>query len=322
MGQLAYFARSPVGIFVFSHKGDLLYYKLFAHNPEKAVEEFLASNEKHVKQHVDAELVESPDGYRILRKNIRDYAKSLGFKENDKELNEFLSSFAMLLSRKRLVGAIGRDKLLVQVVNAYDDLHKITNMFEERIYEWFSLHYPEVGNAKGILEKIVSYGRRENFPHFKSSVGVDLSEEDEKTIVEFASTIQKLIKEKGMLEEYVTGLVKEITPNLSSLVSEILAARLISQAGSLERIAKMPASTIQLMGAEKALFRHLNKRGRSPKYGIIYMSPYIQNASPDKKGKAARILASKLMQAARIDFYSGRFEPRLRQELEEEMKKL
>ena len=81
----------------------------------------------------------------------------------------------------------------------------------------------------------------------------------------------------------------------------------------------MPASTIQLLGAEKALFRHLHKRGKSPKFGLIFMDQHIQNAPDEKRGKIARILASKIMLAARIDFYSGRPEPKLKKDMEEEI---
>jgi nucleolar protein 56 len=323
MGQLAYFAKVPVGIFVVSHSGDLLYYKLFSRQPAKAVEEFLLAGEKDARQRIaaGAEFVESPAGYKLLRKQIRKYAKSLGFVENDAELNEFLSSFASILSRKRLLGLITRDRLLVQAVNAYDDLHRMTNALEERVYEWFSLHYPEI-DRKGVVSRIAEYGRRENFPNFRESTGVEFSAEDEKTIASFALSIIKLEEEKKKIESYARGLVRELAPNMASLVDEILAARLVALAGSLEKLSKLPASAVQLLGAEKALFRHLHKKGRSPKYGIIFMTPYIQNASPDKKGKAARVLASKLMQACRIDFYSGRSEPRLRQDLDEEMRKI
>jgi nucleolar protein 56 len=129
-------------------------------------------------------------------------------------------------------------------------------------------------------------------------------------------------EEKTRLERYVRDLTKELAPNLSSICDELLVARLIAIAGSLEKMARMPASTIQLLGAEKALFRHLKKMGKSPKYGIIYSSSLIQNASKDNKGKIARVLSAKLMQAARIDFYSGRAEPKLRQELDKEIKQV
>ncbi|MBI3190773.1 hypothetical protein HYZ41_03655 [archaeon] len=114
--------------------------------------------------------------------------------------------------------------------------------------------------------------------------------------------------------------MKEIAPNTSSIIDEMLAARLIALAGSLEKFARMTSSTIQLLGAEKALFRHLHKKGKSPKYGLLYTSSVIQKAQPDNRGKAARILSAHLMKAARIDFYSGRYEPKIKEEMKAELR--
>jgi len=319
MGQLAYFARSPVGIFVFSVSGELLYFRLFSRKVDEAVEDFTKIKIKDVLEIRKYEVLEDEKSYKLLRKRFREYAKSLGFAENDEYLNRFLSDFGSLLSKKNMTGKTGRDKLLVQSINALDDISKAVNLFEMRIYEWYTLHYPELKNTKDFVDKIISYGKRDNFPDFQASVGVELNEKDEEVLVEFAVMIQNLNEQKDRLEKYVRSITREISPNLSSLVDEILAARLIALAGSLEKLARMAASTIQLLGAEKALFRHLRKKGKSPKYGIIYTSPLIQNASKDNKGKVARILSSKLMLAARIDYYSGRQEPKLKEELKQEI---
>jgi len=320
MGQFGLLARSPIGIFVFDND-ELLYYRLFSKNPEKALEEFVSLHENEIKAVLRKDVIESPTAYALLRKHLREYAKSLGFAESDAELNSFLSRFAYLLSKRKLATAISRDRLLIQSSNAAEDVSRAMNLFLERLYEWFSLHYPEVKN-KDLAERVMTNRRRENFPGFSSSVGVDITKADEEMLVEFATVIQNLAEEKERMENYVKSFAKEIAPNISSLVDPMLAAKLIAHAGSLEKLARMPASTLQLIGAEKALFRHLKKKGKSPKYGIIFNTPYIQNALPEKKGKAARILASKLMQAARIDYYSGRVEEKLKKELDEEMKRI
>ena len=320
MGQFGLLARSPIGIFVFDND-ELLYYRLFSKNPEKALEEFVSLHENEIKAVLRKDVIESPTAYSLLRKHFREYAKSLGFAESDAELNSFLSRFAYLLSKRKLATAISRDRLLIQSSNAAEDVSRAMNLFLERLYEWFSLHYPEVKN-KDLAERVMTNRRRENFPGFSSSVGVDITKADEEMLVEFATVIQNLAEEKERMENYVKSFAKEIAPNISSLVDPMLAAKLIAHAGSLEKLARMPASTLQLIGAEKALFRHLKKKGKSPKYGIIFNTPYIQNALPEKKGKAARILASKLMQAARIDYYSGRVEEKLKKELDEEMKRI
>jgi nucleolar protein 56 len=313
-------ARAPIGIFAFSGS-DLLYYKLW--NPKRAIDSFLSKDmDPDFKTNLAGyEIEESPEAYRVLRKHIREYAKSLcGF--SDAQFNSFISEFSVALTTRRLQGSIGRDKLIVQAVRSLDDLTRAINVFNERLYEWYSLHYPEIKNVN-IVEIVAKQGHRENVKGFRSSVGVDLGEEDEKALREFAFTIQNLEREKKMLEEYIEKATSEAAKNFASLIDPILAARLMAYAGSLEKISRMPASTIQLLGAEKALFRHLHEKGKSPKYGMIYNSTLIQSAPKELKGKVARVLSSKLMLAARIDYYSGRDETeKLKRELGEELKKI
>ena len=321
MGQLAYFAKIPIGIFVFSEKNELVYFRLFSRSPEKALEEFMGTN-TNIEELKKYKVIDDPDAYRMLRKKFREYAITLGFAENEEELNEFLSEFGILLSKKHLTGVVGRDRLIIQAANASEDLGKVINLFEERLYEWFSLHYPELKNRNDLVDKIISHGSRENFPGFNESSGVAIDEKDEEILIAFAALIQNAAEEKERLDNYVKESVKKIAPNISLVAGPNLAARLLSLSGSLEKLARMPASTVQLLGAEKALFRHLHKKGKSPKYGIIYTSSMIQNAKPENKGKAARIFSSYLMKAARIDFYSGRYEPKLKEELDKEISKV
>ncbi|HLC77299.1 MAG TPA: hypothetical protein VJH04_03795 [archaeon] len=313
-------ARSPIGMFAFSENGQLLYYKIFSKN---AIEKFTS---KEVDKDFTANLsgyqiVESDLAYAMLRKSFREFAKSLG-SMTDTELNEFLSSFSVALSKRRLQGFIGRDRLVVQSIRTLDDLARSINVFAERLYEWYSLHYPEMKNVN-VVDLVAKYGRRDNISDFRGSVGVDLTDEDEIVLKEFASTIKHLELQKKRMERYVSSAVIDIAPNFSSLIDPLLAARLIAAAGSLEKIARMPAPTIQLLGAEKALFRHLKQHGKSPKYGVIYNSSLIQNAPLEHKGKVARILSSKLMLAARIDYYSGRNESeKMKREMKEDLERV
>ncbi len=302
-------AKCAIGVFTFDEKGELADYKLFSPNPEKAAEEFLVP------------VTESEEAQKVLRKRIREYALDLQFAANNKELNSFLSYFALILSQKRMKGLIAMDKILIQAFNASEDLNMSINLFSERLKEWYSLHYPEIKlSQRELVDAVLKYGSRENFLNFRDSTGIGLSEEDIKILKEYAGIIRGMINNQKEMERYVKETVKEAAPNFSSLIEPLLAARFIALAGSLEKLARMPASTIQLLGAEKALFRHLKKQGKSPKYGILYMDSRIQNASLDKRGKVARIIASKLMLAARIDFYSGRIDEKLKQDLEKDVK--
>lgn len=311
----AFIAKFPIGIFALSEKGELIHFRLFSRNPQKALEEFMAED-SFIDSLKGYEIVEDDKASVILRKNIREYAVSLGFAASDEEFNSFLCEFSSLLSRKRMKTSIGRDRLLIQASNALEEMNKNSNLMNERISEWYSLHYPE---AKVSAEKIIQYGKRENFPDYKESVGVSLAKEDEEIIKNFAEAAKHAGDTKKNLERYIRETARAIMPNFSSLVDELLATRLLALAGSLEKLARMTSSTIQLLGAEKALFRHIRHQGKSPKYGIIYMDPRIQGAQ-EQKGKIARIIAAKLMVAARIDFYSGRLEERLKKELEAELK--
>ncbi len=317
----ALLAKSPIGIFAFSESGELLYYKLW--DRKNAIDNFFAKEiDKDFLSNLSGyTITETSDAYRFLRKTFREYAKGL-CNMTDEDLNQFLSSFSVALSKRNLQGTIGRDRLVVQGIRSLDDLARAVNVFSERLYEWYSLHYPEIKNVN--IENVVAkYGRRENIPGFQSSTGVDLTEEDEKSLREFAQAIDFLEKQKKNMEKYISSAMRDVAPNVSALVDPLLAARLLATAGSLERLARMPASTVQLLGAEKALFRHMNKRGKSPKYGILYNSSLIQKAPNEQKGKIARILSSKLMLAARIDFYSGRDDAEnLKREMMEEIKKV
>jgi RNA processing factor Prp31 len=313
----AFLARSPIGIFAFSEDGQLLCYKL----PSSAEEgiRFLKSGQNPLKEELSGyDVQEDESSYRIFRKKFREFARLFG---DERKVNEFLNDFGRKYSMSFMLAAVTRDKLLIQASNALEDLKKITNIYQERLWEWFSLHYPEA-NRRDLLDNVVKYGNRKNFPGFAASLGIELSEEDEKILRSYAAMIKSALEEKKRLEKYITETTKEIMPNFSLLIDPLLASRFLSLAGSLERLARMPASTIQLLGAEKSLFRHLKQQGKSPKYGILFQDGRIQSAADSKRGKIARIISSKLMLAARIDFYSQRLEEKLKVDLEKELKSL
>jgi len=258
---------------------------------------------------------------RSQRENFR----AVALKEfSPKQLSSFISQLSVELSKKMMKGSIGREKLIAQASNALDETVKISNTMLMRLSEWFSLHYPELRiSNEEMSEKIVQYGKRDNWPGFKSSLGVDLTEEDENILKSFAESASKANELKNSLESYIKTSMREITPNFSSLLEPMLGARMLAAAGSLEKLARMSASNIQIIGAEKALFRHLKKKGKAPKYGMIYMSTVVQSVPEDKRGKVARAYAAKLMMAARIDFFSGRDETdKLKRELKEDLEKV
>jgi len=299
-------AKSPIGVFVFSAEGELIYYKLFSPEPSRALQEYENSEKIELEGYQIAN-----GGERILKKRLREYAVSLGFAKDENELNDFLNKFCILYSKKRLVGKIKRDRILIQASNSLEELRKTANLYVERLYEWYTLHYPESKHTqRQIVDLILS----------KDTATSEIPDEDGNILLSFAKIIYEIEKQKKNTENYVSETAKEIMPNTCSLMDPLLVTRLLALAGSLEKMSKMTASSIQLLGAEKALFRHLKKQGKSPKYGIIFIDPRIQSAPADKKGKVARILASYLMKATRIDYYSGRKEPSLKEDMEKELK--
>jgi nucleolar protein 56 len=135
-------------------------------------------------------------------------------------------------------------------------------------------------------------------------MGSDLSEVDLINVKFFTDKVTSLIKYRQELLEYLTTKMRKLAPNISALIGETVGARLISHAGSLASLAKYPASTIQILGAEKALFRALKTKSKTPKYGLLYHTSFIGKASVKNKGKISRYVANKLAVCARIDYFT------------------
>jgi len=192
----------------------------------------------------------------------------------------------------------------VHAVSSLTDLDKILNLMTERLREWYGMHYPElnISDPKKFTEFVIKHGRRD-----KDSIGMELKEEDVKALQEFSKEIKNLYDLRENTENYLEKTVKEEMPNTSALLGSILAARILALAGSLEKLAKLPSSTLQLLGSEKSLFKFLKgEQKKVPKFGLICTHPDIMTAKKEKQGKIARLLSSKLTLAVRADFYSKR----------------
>jgi len=246
---------------------------------------------------------------------------------NDDEYRIKQKSILQELARIKVTSLLGeKDKLIIHAVYSLNEFDETINLFLERIREWYSIHFPEsvsaipdnknliefiikIGNKALYLEKknLLSYESTLNSEIIERSLGVELSDEDLSQIKQIAELIDILYAKKEILENYITNLVNEVAPNTSIVATPIIAAKLISHAGGLKNLSGKPSSTIQLMGAEKALFRHLKTGADPPKYGIILQNPEISKAPWWQKGKIARTLASKIAIAARVDNASGEF---------------
>lgn len=220
------------------------------------------------------------------------------------------------------------DTMVVQAVGLLDDLDKEVNTYAMRCREWYGWHFPEMAkilNDNVFYAKVVlRIGFRTNFKSVDAetlaedlggdeavatslietaevSMGTEVDAEDMKHISSLAEQVVELSEYRAALAEYLRSRMQAIAPNLTSLVGELVGARLVQHAGSVMNLAKHPASTVQILGAEKALFRALKTKHDTPKYGLIYHASLIGQASPKNKGKISRVLAAKCSLATRVD---------------------
>lgn len=211
-----------------------------------------------------------------------------------------LRVFATKLTEERIFRTVGRDALVVQAIDSIEDLNKQINQFVSRLREWHALIDPQNAMELEDHEKFVKLAAE----HVDRTLfGMEVGEQDKATISSIAQSILGLYQLKSRLEKYVDRVMDEIAPNVKSLTGSLLGAKLIAKAGGLYRLAIMPGSTIQVIGAEKALFRHLIKGTSSPKHGIIFQHPMVSGKPKDVRGRIARSLASKIAIAARMDYY-------------------
>jgi nucleolar protein 56 len=218
---------------------------------------------------------------------------------------------AMLeLARVRIRKAVRTEDHLRQAVAAVDDLQEQENTLIERVREWYGLHFPELAKMVGeteYLDLIAKHGRREHLQMgVGESVGAEIGEAEERELQGMARLAQDLGSRRADLEGYVERTVRQIAPNVNELAGPMIAARLVTLSGSVEDLARSPAGTIQLLGAERALFRHMRTGAQPPKHGLLFQHPLVHRAPPWQRGAIARAFAGKIAMAARADAYSHR----------------
>jgi len=280
---------------------------------------------------VNVEVSRVSNAGEMLRSNMEGFALETGFVKDYGEFRVWTHSVTMEIAKIRVKRAIEkRDLVIAQAIQTLDDLDKTINLFMSRVREWFGIHFPELDR---LLEKhetyarlVVNLGFRENFtverlekeglPKSKaeqianaaqSSMGADMAEVDLTQIQALGKSVMNLYELRQKLEDYIDSAMEEVAPNIKALTGALLGARLIALAGGLTNLAKMPASTLQVLGAEKALFRSLKTGTKPPKHGIIFQHAFLHEAKKWQRGKIARALAGKLAIAARTDAFGGRY---------------
>ncbi len=230
----------------------------------------------------------------------------------------------LLVTRHQIKDAVTNDMLIIQASSSSEEIGKAINLLVKRLREWYSYILPEmeakITDHEKFVDLILHKERHDLVKEFnvKHGMGVDLPKHDSDAVIHLAKAINSLMKEKNEKEKYLESLMKKECPNTTEVAGFLIGAKLISIAGSMRNFILMPSSTIQLLGAEKALFRHmLNKNSRPPKHGEIINHPLLQRVQREYKGKAARALSDKILLAAKIDYFKGEFiGDRLRKELE------
>lgn len=313
-------------------------------------------------------------GYKItynpsmleLHRGVRMHIRSLAKQLKSLPLAKFQVGLGHSYSRELMqIDPRKQDKPIMQSVALIDSLDKTINSFSMKLKEWYGWHFPElikiVPDTEAYCRAVLAIKQKDDFDEdesggklleavgnseeiaaeviasMKHSMGQEISPEDFANIERFAQQLLHLCEQRKALQEYLSGKMDVVSPNLKAVVGEVLGARLISHAGALVSLAKYPASTIQILGAEKALFRALKARsGRTPKYGLLFHSSFIGRVQQQKhRGRMSRYLASKCALAARIDAFSEEseqpsaggqrshvFGDKLREQLEERLRYL
>ena len=276
------------------------------------------SQYKELENYGNIEVKTPNKGGEHLRSNIEDVFEEIGLSKSQDEIIQTYEKLAIYKIKK---SSQEEDKLLIQAINSVDDIDESISKLIERIRDWYTIYFPEmdtISNNETYIKLIAESENREdileNFnEHFteeiEESTGADIEEDDLLMLKSFAESIYSLQKSRKELETYIDSKMEAIAPNLRDLLGSTLGAKLIAHIGSIKRLATYPASVIQIMGAEKAIFRHLKTGERPPKHGLIFQHPSVRGAKWWNRGKIARNLALKITLAVRKDVFSGEYNP-------------
>ena len=263
--------------------------------------------------------VETPNkGGEHLRENLESIYQEIGFTEANDEMEKINKIYRQSAVLKIKIASQEEDKLLIQAVNSIDDIDDSIAKLSERMRDWYTVYFPEmdtIHSNETYIKLIATSQDREdiikNHPEsfneeISYSAGADIDEADLIMVKGFAQSIYSLQNSRKELEKYIDAKMEEIAPNLRDLLGSTLGAKLIAHVGSIKRLATYPASTIQIMGAEKAVFRHLKTGER---HGIIFQHPSVRGAKWWNRGKVARNLALKITFAVRKDVFTKEYDP-------------
>lgn len=279
------------------------------------------------KKSIESDIMEEKKIETIQSSKLRVLVDS-GFATNEGDARGKLRDFALSLSSSRVTEiSESPDLHIIQSINALDETDKMINLLSSRLREWYGLHFPELDNMIDTISgysKIVMAGRRDNltedtylaagFPEEKAEMlsllqkksrGGQISDENFVIVQGIAKQILELFDLRQSLEKHIESQMELIAPNISVILGTAVGARILAKAGSLKRLATMPASTIQVLGAEKALFRALKTGAQPPKHGLLFQHQLVHAAPRWQRGKIARAIAAKAAIGARVDVFGA-----------------
>ena len=300
---------------------------------------------------VECETIETSEVVAALLRGTRQYSEKLLKGLHDGDMSRAHLGMGHAFSRSGVKFNIHKnDNHIIQQIATLDALDKTINSGAMRVREWYGWHFPElvkiapdnityanlvlvIGNKKNLTDEnlhdlaavLSEDGDRAQaiIDAARVSMGQDINDDDLGMVKSFATTVSKLAAYRSILASSLEKKMGVVAPNLQVILGTPVAARLISHAGSLTNLAKYPASTLQILGAEKALFRALKTKGNTPKYGLIYQSSFIGRSGPKHKGRISRYLANKCSIAARVDSFSetptSRYGEVMRDQLEDRL---
>jgi nucleolar protein 56 len=271
----------------------------------------------------------SDEDLRTIRKDLIGILVESGLASSKEEAEEAVRQVSIDISNLRVKEMSSNPDLqAMESVQALDEVDKTANIISSRLREWYGLHFPEltsmVDDNISLAKLIINFKSRSNYEAdlleqmgyskakskaietaAKDSRGADLRDEDLSRIIQLAEEAQHLFSLRDKLASHVEKTMRQVAPNLTEIAGATIGARLIARSGGLKKLAILPASTIQILGAEKALYRALKSGARPPKHGILFQHASVHSAPKWQRGKVARSVAGKIAIATRIDVFRG-----------------
>jgi len=316
--------------------GDVIDKELFPKRPSEIAKRKFQMDKGEVLKEEKILMDRHESEMSVSTERMSDFAdvKYIGEIEIDPEdysyTDDLLQEALRELGRINIRESIDFGEHLARAVETIQDLNETINVKLERLKTWYSLYFSELDgevNDEIYLELIIDCGDRDEIKEridFQGDfTGQEVTDQEMKHFKKFARSIKDEMEFREELEKYVKSKMQEYAPNLTALTGPKLGGELIAKQGSLESLAKQPSSTIQVLGAEKSLFRHLDKGTDPPKHGLILQHPYVHRAPESIRGKIARTFANKIAIASRIDYFGGEYRgEKMREELEKKIEEI